>query len=186
VIFIGPSEHCIREMGNKLLARKRVKGYGIPVIPGSEKVSDVKEADEVAREIGFPVMFKAAAGGGGRGIKIVTDPEELRATFEVAAAEARAAFGDDVLYMEKYIPQARHVEVQILADSFGKAIHLGERDCSLQRRYQKVIEETPAPLLSDTVREEMRSAAVTIAHNIHYESAGTVEFIFDKQAGASK
>ena len=181
VAFVGPPEHCIREMGNKLLARKLVKGYGIPVIPGSEKVRDVKEAVGLAREIGFPVILKAAAGGGGRGIKIVTEPSELTSTFETAAAEARAAFGDDVLYLEKYIPRARHIEVQILGDAHGNVIHLGERDCSLQRRYQKVIEEAPAPSLSDALRKEIRAAGVTIARNIGYQSAGTVEFILDKE-----
>lgn len=182
VTFIGPPEHCIREMGNKLLARKLVKGYGIPVIPGSEKARDVKEAIDLAQDIGFPVILKAAAGGGGRGIKIVKEPLELTTTFETAAAEARAAFGDDVLYLEKYIPSARHIEVQILGDSQGNVIHLGERDCSLQRRYQKVIEEAPAPTLPDTLREEIHAAAVTIAGNIGYQNAGTVEFIFDREA----
>jgi acetyl-CoA carboxylase, biotin carboxylase subunit len=181
VIFIGPPEHCIREMGNKLLARKMVKGYGIPVIPGSEKVRHVEEAIDAAEEIGFPVLLKAAAGGGGRGIKIVTEPSELGTTFEIAAAEARTAFGDDALYLEKYIPFARHVEVQVLGDSQGNVIHLGERDCSIQRRYQKVIEEAPAPSLADGLRHEIRAAGATIARNIGYQSAGTVEFILDKE-----
>ncbi|OGP54575.1 MAG: acetyl-CoA carboxylase biotin carboxylase subunit [Deltaproteobacteria bacterium RBG_13_52_11b] len=184
IIFIGPPEHCIREMGNKLLARKLVKGYGIPVIPGSEKVRDVKEAADVAKDIGFPVILKAAAGGGGRGIKVITEPRELTTTFETAAAEARAAFGDDVLYMEKYILRARHIEVQILGDSYGNVIHLGERDCSIQRHYQKVIEESPAPALSDTLRAQIQAAAVTIARSIGYQSAGTVEFVFDKDTQA--
>ncbi len=181
LVFIGPPEHCIREMGNKLLARRLVKEYGIPVIPGSEKVRSVREAVRLAQEIGYPVILKAAAGGGGRGIKVVTEPSQLTTMFETAAAEARAAFGDDALYLEKYIPRARHVEVQILGDSHGNVIHLGERDCSLQRRYQKVIEEAPAPSLSDALRGEIRAAGVTIARNIGYRSAGTVEFILDKE-----
>ncbi len=181
LVFIGPPEHCIREMGNKLLARRLVKEYGIPVIPGSEKVRCVREAVRLAQEIGYPVILKAAAGGGGRGIKVVTEPSQLTTMFETAAAEARAAFGDDALYLEKYIPRARHVEVQILGDSHGNVIHLGERDCSLQRRYQKVIEEAPAPSLSDALRGEIRAAGVTIARNIGYRSAGTVEFILDKE-----
>ncbi len=181
VLFVGPPEHCIREMGNKLLARRMVKSYGIPVIPGSENVRSVKEAEQEARHIGFPVILKAAAGGGGRGIKIVNDASELPAIFETAAAEARAAFGDEVLYLEKYIPRARHIEVQVLGDAHGNVIHLGERDCSLQRRYQKVIEEAPAPSLPVSVREEIHSAGVTIARNIGYRSAGTVEFIYDKE-----
>jgi acetyl-CoA carboxylase biotin carboxylase subunit len=181
LIFIGPPAHCIREMGNKLLARKMVKGYGIPVIPGSEKVRHVEEAINAAAEIGFPVLLKAAAGGGGRGIKIVTEPSELTTTFQTAAAEARTAFGDDALYLEKYIPRARHVEVQVLGDSQGNVIHLGERDCSIQRRYQKVIEEAPAPSLADGLRHEIRAAGATIARNIGYQNAGTVEFILDKE-----
>jgi acetyl-CoA carboxylase biotin carboxylase subunit len=181
LIFIGPPAHCIREMGNKLLARKMVKGYGIPVIPGSEKVRHAEEAINAAAEIGFPVLLKAAAGGGGRGIKIVTEPSELTTTFQTAAAEARTAFGDDALYLEKYIPRARHIEVQVLGDSQGNVIHLGERDCSLQRRYQKVIEEAPAPSLADGLRHEIRAAGVRIARNIGYQSAGTVEFILDKE-----
>ena len=181
LLFVGPPEHCIREMGNKLLARKLVKEYGIPVIPGSEKVKDVTEAERWAHKIGYPVIMKAAAGGGGRGIKIIAEPSELVTLFETAAAEARAAFGDEVLYIEKYIPRARHIEVQILGDSQGNVIHLGERDCSLQRRYQKVIEEAPAPFLSDALRKKIREAGVTIARNIGYRSAGTVEFILDKE-----
>jgi len=180
VTFIGPPEHCLREMGNKLLARRMVASYGIPVIPGSEKVRHIEEALDVAGKIGYPILLKAAAGGGGRGIKIVTKPAELQTTFETAAAEARAAFADDALYMEKYIPLARHIEVQVLGDSHGNVTHLGERDCSVQRRYQKVIEESPAPSLPERLREEIRTAAVTIAQNIGYQSAGTVEFILDK------
>ena len=181
LLFVGPPEHCIREMGNKLLARKMVRSYGIPVIPGSEKVRNIREAEHRAREIGFPVILKAAAGGGGRGIKIVSEPSQLSTVFETAGAEARTAFGDEVLYLEKYIPHARHIEVQVLGDAQGNVIHLGERDCSLQRRYQKVIEEAPAPSLPDALRQQIRAAGVTIARNIGYRSAGTVEFIFDKE-----
>ena len=151
------------------------------MIPGSGEVRDVKEAVELAREIGFPVILKAAAGGGGRGIKVVTESLQLATLFETASAEARAAFGDEVLYLEKYIPRARHIEVQVLGDTQGNVIHLGERDCSLQRRYQKVIEEAPAPSLPDALREEIHTAGVTIARNIGYRSAGTVEFILDKE-----
>ena len=177
--FIGPPEHCIREMGNKLLARKIVTDLGTPVIPGSENVRSVEEAKAVAGMIGFPVIIKAAAGGGGRGINIVHDIKDLETVFHTSSAEARVAFGDDSLYIEKYIPRARHIEVQVLGDNRGRVIHLGERDCSVQRRYQKVIEESPAPSLSTALRNQIRRAAVTIAKNIGYESAGTVEFILD-------
>lgn len=183
VTFIGPPEHCLREMGNKLLARRMVASYGIPVIPGSEKVRHAEEALDVASVMGYPILLKAPAGGGGRGIKIVAEPVGLKTTFETAAAEARAAFGDEALYIEKYVPLARHIEVQVLGDSLGNVIHLGERDCSVQRRYQKVIEESPAPSLSDKLREKIRAAAVTIALNIGYQNAGTVEFILDKETG---
>jgi acetyl-CoA carboxylase biotin carboxylase subunit len=178
--FIGPRPENIRQMGNKLSARAVVGEYGIPVVPGSKKVKNVEEASGLAEEIGFPLLFKAAAGGGGRGIKIVTEPKELRQAFETAAAEARAAFGDDTLYLERYIPNARHIEVQVLGDRFGNVIHAGERDCSLQRRYQKVIEEAPAPHLSEALREEIRQAGATIAREMGYENAGTVEFIVDQ------
>ena len=180
VKFIGPRPESIRQMGNKLLAREVVRGYGIPVIPGSEKVSTLQEAAQIAREIGLPVLIKAAAGGGGRGIKIVTENGELQGAFETAAAEARAAFGDETLYIERYIPNARHIEVQVLGDRFGNALHVGERDCSLQRRHQKVIEEAPAYSIPDTLRAEIRRAGVTIAKNMQYENAGTVEFILDQ------
>lgn len=182
LIFIGPSPESLRQMGNKLLARKIVKGYSIPVIPGSEKVGGLKEAYKIVKEIGFPVLIKAAAGGGGRGIKIVTNPDELKITFETAAAEARIAFGDETLYFERFFPNARHIEVQIVADHFGNVIHVGERDCSLQRRYQKVVEEALAPSISNKLREEIRKAGVTIAKNMKYESLGTVEFILDQDS----
>ena len=181
--FIGPRPENIRQMGNKLLARAVVSEFGIPVVPGSKKVKDPAEASRIAQEIGFPVLCKAAAGGGGKGIKIVADPNQLREAFVTAAAEARAAFGDETLYLERYIPNARHIEVQVLGDRFGNVIHAGERDCSLQRRYQKVIEEAPAPRLSEALREEIRQAAATVARNLRYENAGTVEFIVDQDRG---
>ncbi|TAJ91057.1 acetyl-CoA carboxylase biotin carboxylase subunit [bacterium] len=180
--FIGPSAESIRQMGNKLLARDLARRYGIPLIPGSEKVGNSKEAALVAKEVGFPILLKAAAGGGGRGIKIVTESGELQGAFETAAAEARASFGDETLYIERYVSNARHIEVQVLGDRFGNAIHVGERDCSLQRRHQKVIEEAPAYSISGQLREEIRRAAVTIAKNIEYENAGTVEFILDQDS----
>ena len=183
VQFIGPRAESIRQMGNKLQAREIVSECGIPVVPGSAKVRGIQEASAVAEEIGFPVLFKAAAGGGGRGIKIVKGTRELKTAFETAAAEARAAFGDETLYIERYIANARHVEVQVLGDRFGNVVHVGERDCSLQRRYQKVVEEAPASCISDRLRKEIRKAAVTIAKEMHYENAGTVEFIVDQDSG---
>jgi acetyl-CoA carboxylase biotin carboxylase subunit len=160
-----------------------VSGMGIPVIPGSEKVRDVGEAMTASEKIGFPILLKASAGGGGRGIVIVREPRDLSAVFDMVSAEAQAAFGDGTLFAEKYIPNARHVEIQILADLFGNVVHLGERDCSIQRRYQKVIEEAPSPAVSPEMREQMARAAVTIAHDIHYENLGTVEFLLDQDKG---
>ncbi len=178
--FVGPRPDSIQQMGNKLEAREMVRRFGIPTVPGSKRVGDLATAAAAAEEMGYPVLFKAAAGGGGRGIQIVPDPSALQPVFEVAAAEARAAFGDDTLYLERYIPNARHVEVQVLGDRFGSAVHLGERDCSLQRRYQKVVEEAPATAVPPPVRDALHAAAVTIAQEMRYESAGTVEFIFDQ------
>ncbi|MFQ5745514.1 MAG: biotin carboxylase N-terminal domain-containing protein, partial [Acidobacteriota bacterium] len=183
VRFIGPRAESIRQMGNKLQAREIVGEYGIPVVPGSTRVRGLQEASAVAEEIGFPVLFKAAAGGGGRGIKIVKGSRELKTAFETAAAEARAAFGDETLYIERYIANARHIEVQVLGDRFGNVVHVGERDCSLQRRYQKVVEEAPASCIPDRLRKEIRKAAVTIAKEMRYENAGTVEFIVDQDSG---
>jgi acetyl-CoA carboxylase biotin carboxylase subunit len=180
--FIGPSAESIRQMGNKLQARALAKKFGVPVGAGSEKVNGVKEAAKLAEEIGFPVLIKAAAGGGGRGMKVVASSGELRRGFETAAAEAGAAFGDPTLYLERYIANARHIEVQILGDSFGNVVHVGERDCSLQRRHQKVVEEAPAAALAPKLREEIEHAAVTIAKKSGYENAGTVEFILDQEA----
>jgi acetyl-CoA carboxylase biotin carboxylase subunit len=139
---------------------------------------------DVANDMGYPILIKAAAGGGGRGIKIVTDGGELPAAFAAAAAEARGAFGDETLYMERYISNARHIEVQVLGDSFGNVVHIGERDCSLQRRYQKVLEEAPAYSIPENLREDMRTAAIAIARNTNYENAGTVEFIADQDRGS--
>lgn len=180
LIFIGPKPDDIRKMGDKLFARNMAKDIGIPIIPGSELIHDSHEAVHVAEQVGFPVLLKAAAGGGGKGMKTVNGPEDLETTFQEAAAEARSAFGDDRLYLEHFIPNARHIEVQILADRFGNAIHLFERDCSLQRRYQKMIEEAPSPALNDRMREQIYDAALSIVQHIGYLNAGTVEFILDQ------
>ncbi len=182
LIFIGPSPECIRDMGNKLLARRIAQASGIPVIPGSGELANVDEALHAAREVGLPVMLKAAAGGGGRGMKVVSNEGDLRSAFQVASAEAGEAFGNGALYLEHLVPRARHVEVQVAGDSGGNVIHLGERDCSIQRRYQKVVEETPAYALSGRTRQAIRDAAVALAGRIRYESLGTVEFVYDDEA----
>jgi acetyl-CoA carboxylase biotin carboxylase subunit len=170
-------------MGNKLEARRIAREVGVPVVPGSEKVDNAEQARAAAEKIGYPVLLKAAAGGGGRGMKIVAGGSALREAFTAAAAEARAAFRDGTLYVERFVANARHIEVQVLGDRFGGMVHLGERDCSLQRRYQKIVEEAPAPFLSEKLKERVRSAAVALAGSIGYENAGTVEFIVDPDGG---
>lgn len=183
ITFIGPTPEQIRAMGNKLFARKLAGQYGLPILPGSERVSSYREALTITEKIGFPIMMKAAAGGGGRGMKVVARPGDLQRAFESAAAEARAAFGDDSLYVEQFIPNARHIEVQVFGDKNGNVIHLGERDCSLQRRHQKLIEETPAPAIDEGFRKQIREAGLTLAQEMKYENAGTVEFVVDQNAG---
>jgi len=183
LIFIGPTPDNIRKMGDKLLARKTARELGIPVIPGSECVRDFNEALSVTEKVGFPVLLKAAAGGGGKGMKTVKRPEDLQGVFEEASAEARAAFGDDRIYIERFVPNARHVEIQILADLSGEVIHLFERDCSVQRRYQKMIEEAPSPAVGEGLREKICDSALLIAKHIGYLNAGTVEFILDQDQG---
>ena len=180
IIYVGPKPDHIKRMGNKLIARSIAVECGVPVLPGSEKVATYEEAAEIADAIGLPIMLKAAAGGGGRGMKIITDRSTIKTMFESASAEAKSAFGDGTMYVEKYIANARHIEVQVLGDKYGNAIHLGERDCSTQRRHQKLVEEAMAPRISEELREAIRSSAVKLAENISYENAGTVEFIFDE------
>lgn len=180
ITFIGPSAESIRKMGNKLLARQIAQESSIPTIPGSKKIHDVADGVSTAEAIGFPVILKAAAGGGGRGMKIAWTPDDLNNAFDTLSAEVEAAFGDGTLYLEKYVPNARHVEVQVLGDRLGNVIHVGERDCSIQRRHQKLIEEAPSPVVTMTLREQLGNAAVAIARTIGYESAGTVEFVLDQ------
>jgi len=183
LIFIGPQALHIRQMGDKLLARKMAAALNIPVIPGSCLVRNLQEAAQFAEKTGYPLLLKAAAGGGGRGMKILQGPEELKCLFNEASAEASAAFGDDRLYVERYIPNARHIEVQVLGDRHGNIIHMFERDCSLQRRYQKILEESPSTVLTPQQRSEFFEAALLIARRIDFESAGTVEFILDQDSG---
>jgi len=180
IIFIGPRAEHIRRMGDKLWARRTAESLGIPVIPGSGLIQEPSELASAAEKMGYPVLLKAAAGGGGKGMKIVRRPEELMTLYHEASAEARSAFGDGRVYLEAYIPNARHVEIQVLGDRRGNIVHLFERDCSLQRRHQKILEEAPCPILSADLRKELCQAALTLAHQVKYESAGTIEFILDQ------
>jgi len=180
LIFVGPKAKQIRQMGDKIFARQMAENLGIPVIPGSELVQDLAEALPQAEKLGYPVLLKAAAGGGGRGMKIANQPEDMKILFAEASAEAHAAFGDGRIYLERFIANARHVEIQIMGDRYGHIVSLGERDCSLQRRYQKMLEEAPSPAISTALREEMGKNALALAYQIQYENAGTVEFILDQ------
>jgi acetyl-CoA carboxylase biotin carboxylase subunit len=184
IIFVGPTAENITQMGDKLEARKIARGAGLPLVPGSDQAKNPHEAAELAKEIGYPLLLKASAGGGGRGIKLVWNAHEIEDTFRMAAAEARAAFGNDTLYMERYVGNARHIEVQILGDQHGNIIHVGERDCSLQRRHQKIVEEAPAYAVPPQVRAQICHAAATLARSIAYQSAGTIEFIYDNDTQA--
>ncbi|MBT2186160.1 acetyl-CoA carboxylase biotin carboxylase subunit [Sphingobium nicotianae] len=178
VIFIGPTARQIEAVGDKLRARTEAIAADVPVVPGGP-VGSMSEAQALAAEIGAPILVKAVGGGGGRGMKLVERLEDLAATMDIASAEAGAAFGDARVYLERYVAQGRHVEVQVLGDGAGKVVHLGERDCSVQRRYQKLIEETPAPNLPEDIRAAMHEAAVRFAARLDYRGAGTVEFLYD-------
>ncbi len=182
IVFIGPSPEAIRLMGDKAQARELARQAGVPVIPGSEgTLKDADEALAVSDKIGYPVIIKAAAGGGGRGMRIANDRETLPRTFATCQAEAAAAFGSPDVYIERFIPRNRHVEVQVLGDRAGARIHLGERDCSIQRRHQKLLEEAPAPALPAEARAGLYRAALTVARAVNYVSAGTVEFLVDDE-----
>ncbi len=182
ITFIGPKADTIDLLGNKSMARKTMQKAGVPVIPGSDgEVECVKDALRIADEIGYPVMIKASAGGGGKGMRAVHHPENMENAFLSAKAEAKAAFGDDRLYMEKLIINPKHIEFQILADSFGNVVHLGERDCSVQRRNQKMMEESPSAIMTGQLREKMGNAAVKAAKASGYRNAGTIEFLLDHQ-----
>jgi acetyl-CoA carboxylase biotin carboxylase subunit len=181
ITFVGPSPESIRAMGDKSTAKHTMQRVGVPTIPGSEGLLDTPEAAaRLAEAMGFPVMIKATAGGGGRGMRLVTTADQLESLYRAAQGEAEAAFGNPGLYMEKFIDRPRHVEVQILADRLGNVVHLGERDCSVQRRHQKLLEEAPSPGLSADLRQRMGDAAVAAARSIGYEGAGTVEFLLDR------
>ena len=181
IIFIGPSGDSIRAMGDKITARRTMIAAGVPVVPGTtDPIQDETGAIEVIRNIGLPVMIKASAGGGGKGMRLVKEESQIVNAIRSARSEARSAFGDDSVYIEKYIGSPHHIEFQILADNFGNTIHLFERECSVQRRHQKVVEETPSPLLTPAVREEMGEFAVAAAKAVNYSGAGTIEFIVDE------
>ena len=182
--FIGPSGHVMDMMGDKINARAQMIKAGVPVIPGSDgEVHNSEEALIVAEKIGYPVMLKASAGGGGKGIRKVEKPEDLVSAFETASSEAKANYGNGAMYIERVIYPARHIEVQILGDEHGNVIHLGERDCSLQRNNQKVLEESPSIAIGKTLRNEIGSAAVRAAESVGYENAGTIEFLLDEASG---
>ncbi len=179
--FIGASEEMINMMGDKATAKATMKKAGVPTVPGSDGIlEDFKKAKKIAKEIGYPVMLKATAGGGGKGMRAVWKEENLQAAWDSARQEAKAAFGNDGMYMEKLIEEPRHIEIQIVGDDKGRACHLSERDCSVQRRHQKLTEETPSPFMTDELREKMGAAAVKAAEFIKYEGAGTIEFLVDK------
>jgi acetyl-CoA carboxylase biotin carboxylase subunit len=179
LVFVGPDAASLRAVGDKLEARRHALAAGVPVVPGSSLVDSAAHAALEAQRIGYPVMLKAAAGGGGRGVFVASDAQAIDSSFERASAEARAAFGDGSLYMERYVGNARHIEVQVLGDRHGGAVHVGERDCSIQRRYQKVIEEGPASALAPAVRARLHEAALRLVRHLGYVNAGTVEFLYD-------
>ena len=181
IIFIGPTAESIDLMGNKIAARETVRKQGVPLVPGNKNtLTSIDQARIIAADIGFPILIKAAAGGGGKGMRKVMFMEELESQMERAQSEALASFGDDAVFVEKYVSSPRHIEFQIMADHHGNVVHLFERDCSIQRRHQKLIEEAPSVVLSDKLREEMGNAAVQVAKSCQYRGAGTVEFIVDE------
>lgn len=181
IAFIGPSAEVIQKMGNKSEARKTMMDAGVPVIPGTkEPVFDGGKGLEIAKEIGFPVMIKASSGGGGKGMRMAENADVFQKQFETAQMESVAAFGDDTMYIEKFIEEPRHIEIQIMADKYGNVVQLGERDCSLQRRHQKVLEESPSSALDEDLRKRMGETAVLAAKAAKYEGAGTIEFLLDK------
>ena len=181
IAFIGPSGDIIRRMGNKSEARKTMLEAGVPVVPGTrEPVFQVDDAAKIAEEIGFPVMIKASSGGGGKGMRIAQCREEFLSAFSLAQQESVNSFGDDTMYLERYVEKPRHIEFQILADKFGNVVQLGERDCSIQRRHQKLLEESPCVAITPELRKKMGDAAVRAARAVNYESAGTIEFLLDQ------
>jgi len=181
LIFIGPEPKTIQLLGDKMVARETMIKAGVPIVPGvKQAISSETEAQKIADEIGYPILLKAAAGGGGKGMRIVRNPDDMNQLFKMARSEARSAFGDDRIYIEKYLEKPRHIEIQIIADQHGNVVHLGERECSIQRRHQKVIEESPSPIVNPEMRQEMGETAVKAARAANYVNAGTVEFLVDQ------
>ncbi|UFT97733.1 acetyl-CoA carboxylase biotin carboxylase subunit [Radiobacillus kanasensis] len=182
ITFIGPSSYAIQKMGTKDVARETMREAGVPIVPGSQGIiENVEEGKRIAKEIGYPVIIKATAGGGGKGIRIARTEEELEKGIRVTQKEAETAFGNPGVYLERFIEDFRHIEIQVLADNHGNVVHLGERDCTIQRRLQKLIEETPSPAINPEIREQMGDAAVKAAQAVQYSGAGTIEFIFDQK-----
>ena len=182
ITFIGPKPHAIKVMGNKLAAKEAVRDYDIPMVPGIEEaITDVKLAEKVAKQIGFPILIKASAGGGGKGMRVVENLQDLPEQMQRAISEAQAAFGDGSVFIEKYVGSPRHIEIQILADTHGNIVHLFERECSVQRRHQKVVEEAPSAVLTPEIRKAMGEAAIKVAKACDYVGAGTVEFLLDEK-----
>lgn len=179
IAFVGPEPDMIDALGDKLQARAIAKAAGVPLVPGSEEIASAADARREGDRIGYPVLLKASAGGGGRGMVIANNANEVEAGFHKASAEALAAFNDGRLFMERFVPEARHVEVQLMGDGTGKVVHFGERDCSVQRRYQKLVEEAPCTAMPDRVRKQLHEAAVALAASVHYRNAGTAEFLYD-------
>jgi acetyl-CoA carboxylase biotin carboxylase subunit len=179
IVFVGPEPDMIDALGDKLRAREMAQAAGVPLVPGSGEIASAGDARRIAGQVGYPVLLKAAAGGGGRGMVIVNDPSEIEAGYHRASAEAQAAFNDGTLFMERFVPLARHVEVQLVGDGKGEVVHFGERDCSVQRRYQKVIEEAPCVAMPDALRRQLHESAVKLAKSVGYRNAGTVEFLYD-------
>lgn len=182
ITWIGPGSKAIEVMGSKLAAKETVKAYDIPMVPGiDEAITDIDKAKAIAKEIGFPILIKASAGGGGKGMRVVEQEADVEEQMNRAISEAESAFGDGAVFIEKYVASPRHIEIQILADSHGNVVHLFERECSVQRRHQKVVEEAPSVVLDETLRQQMGEAAVKVAKSCDYVGAGTVEFLFDEQ-----
>jgi acetyl-CoA carboxylase, biotin carboxylase subunit len=179
IVFVGPNGDTIHSLGDKLQARKLAAKAGVPLVPGTDKIANSKAAEKAAAELGFPVVMKASAGGGGRGMFVARNKQDIAESFDKASTEALEAFGDGTLYIERYVENARHVEVQVMGDGKGKVIHFGERDCSVQRRYQKVFEESPCCVMPDVTREALHASAVNLVGTLNYRNAGTVEFIYD-------